>query len=145
MSPKSYVLRRCLSVVYFVTAVSMLSGADKRHGQGLPSPLMSRTPQHLPEQVDQADTDHRNRAAITTNEYGCFLPPLNSVLKPTVSVVDLQVPGKPRSEFESGCEALRKKKTADAEKHLRKAVQQYEKYAAAWVLLGQLLETEQKP
>jgi len=39
---------------------------------------------------------------------------------------------------------LRQKQLADAEKHLRKAVAHYERYAAGWVLLGQLLESEQK-
>ncbi len=39
---------------------------------------------------------------------------------------------------------MRQKHLADAEKHLRKAVANYERYAAGWVLLGQLLESEQK-
>lgn len=33
---------------------------------------------------------------------------------------------------------------ADAEKHLRNAVKQWEKYPAAWVMLGQSFEAEQK-
>ena len=81
----------------------------------------------------------------TPNEYACFLPPLNSVGQGTIGVVDLRVPQKAKSEYQNGCAALRKNKTGDAERHLRKAVLQYEKYAAAWVLLGQLLEIEHKP
>ena len=78
-------------------------------------------------------------------EEACFLPPLNSIQTATVGVADLQVPAKARAEFENGCASLRKKKLADAEKHLRKATEQYQKYPAAWVLLGQVLEVEQKP
>ena len=81
---------------------------------------------------------------IATNEYKCFLPPLNALQAATVGIADLQVPAKPRQEYEDGCSALRNKKMADAEKHLRKAIQQYAKYSAAWVLLGQVLEAQQK-
>jgi tetratricopeptide (TPR) repeat protein len=59
---------------------------------------------------------------------------------PSISVKALQVPGKARSEYWKGCSAWRGKKPADAEQHLRKAVQEYPRYAAAWVLLGQVLE-----
>jgi tetratricopeptide (TPR) repeat protein len=78
-------------------------------------------------------------------ESACFLPPLNSMAAGTIGVVDLQVPWKAKTEYQNGCAALRKNKVADAEKHLRKAVLQYEKYAAAWVLLGQVLENQKKP
>jgi tetratricopeptide (TPR) repeat protein len=96
-----------------------------------------------PTELDQSGVAQHRIA--TRNESACFLPPLNSVSKATVGIIDLEVPSKPHSEFESGCVALHKNKIADAEKHLRKAIREYEKYAAAWVLLGQLLETEQKP
>jgi len=86
-----------------------------------------------------------SRTGSAINEYACFLPPLNSISPATIGVVDLEVPSKPRSQYQSACEALQKKKIAEAEKHLRKAVQQYGKYAAAWVLLGQVLELQQKP
>jgi len=156
MSPKSHV-PRFVCPVYFVTcfviAISMLWGAtplhaDRRHN-GAESPLssMPQVPQsrnNPPVELDQTDVVQR-RSATAASEYACFLPPLNSVSTATVAVVDLKVPEKPHSEFESGCQALRKNKMADAEKHLRKAIHEYEKYAAAWVLLGQLLETEQKP
>jgi len=81
---------------------------------------------------------------IATNEYKCFLPPLNSLQAATVGIVDLQVPAKTHQEYEDGCSSLHSKKMADAEKHLRKAIKQYEKYSAAWVLLGQVLEVQQK-
>lgn len=40
--------------------------------------------------------------------------------------------------------ALKDKKTADAEKHLRRAAQLYPKYSVAWVTLGQMLAALQR-
>jgi Tetratricopeptide repeat len=82
--------------------------------------------------------------AKDAKEDDCFLPPLNGVHAATVGVADLQIPAKAKSEYEHGCAALRSKNMAEAEKHLRNAVKQYQKYAAAWVMLGQSLEVEQK-
>jgi tetratricopeptide (TPR) repeat protein len=62
----------------------------------------------------------------------------------TVQVADLQVPAKAQKEYEEGCAAVKSKKMADAETHLRKVVKEYAKYAAAWVLLGQVLQARQK-
>jgi Tfp pilus assembly protein PilF len=59
-------------------------------------------------------------------------------------VVDLEAPPKSKDEYQSACQSLKKNKVADAEKHLHKAVAHDEKYAAAWILLGQVLETQQK-
>ena len=58
--------------------------------------------------------------------------------------MQLQISANARAEYESGCRALRKKKTADAEKHLQKAVIESPKYAAAWVTLGQVLGLERR-
>ena len=116
-----------------------------RKGQpGLVPPTEAQGPTALDLSRGNAVLDATGKT-VATNEYACFLPPLNSVSAATVGLVDLQVPWKPQFEYQSGCDALHKKKIADAEKHLRKAIEQYEKYAAAWVLLGQLLEAEQKP
>jgi tetratricopeptide (TPR) repeat protein len=72
----------------------------------------------------------------------CLLPPLTQVRSSPVSATALQVPGKAKREYFDACDALRDKKLAGAEKHLRKAVQVYPKYSAAWVTLGQLLATQ---
>src|SRR6478752_7949748 len=73
----------------------------------------------------------------------CLLPPLNQPL-PSVSSVQLQTPAAARKEYQKACSDLKDKKIADAEKHLRKAVRDYPKYAAAWVTLGQVLATQQR-
>jgi len=59
---------------------------------------------------------------------------------PTVTAGELKIPEKARGEFRKGCGDFRSKKLATAESHLRKAVEAYPQYAAAWVLLGQTLE-----
>ncbi len=69
----------------------------------------------------------------------CLLPPLTFVRSSLVSATALAIPAKAKKEYLSACEALKEKKTDVAEKRLRKAVQEYSKYSAAWVTLGQLL------
>jgi hypothetical protein len=63
---------------------------------------------------------------------------------PTVSVARLAVPGKASSEYQKGCGDLKDKKLSAAEEHERNAVRLYPNYAAAWVLLGQVLEAENR-
>jgi tetratricopeptide (TPR) repeat protein len=74
----------------------------------------------------------------------CFLPPLNGVHIVTASAAELQIPAKSQHEYEDGCTALRNKKIPEAENHLRKAVKEDAKFPSAWVVLGQVLEAEQK-
>jgi len=79
--------------------------------------------------------------AITDNDEACLIWAVNDTHPGTVNANALQVPEKARGEFRKGCGDMRNKKLAAAETHLRKAVEQYPKYAAAWVLLGQILES----
>ena len=111
----------------------------RRADVGLVPPMQNDGPSAI-ELNDKNAVVDANGKTISTDEYACFLPPLNSVSPGTVGLVDLQVPWKPRSEYQSGCDALHR--FADGERHLRKAIGQYDKYAAAWVLLGQVLELQ---
>jgi tetratricopeptide (TPR) repeat protein len=54
----------------------------------------------------------------------------------TISAVSLAAPKDARKAYDKGMEALKKKKTPDAEKNFQKAVEIYPKYAAAWHELG---------
>jgi predicted Zn-dependent protease len=89
------------------------------------------------------DSNSKPVSSKTAKDDNCFLPPLNG-LRHTVGVADLQVPAKAQREYADGCAALRSNKIAEGENHLRKAVKQWPKYLAAWVVLGQLLEAQQK-
>jgi hypothetical protein len=63
---------------------------------------------------------------------------------PTVSAARLLVPGKASGEYQKACGALKDRKLDQAEEHVRKALDTYADYAAAWVMLGQILEGKQK-
>lgn len=95
--------------------------------------------------------------------FGVFVPPLEPLPKPvviedetclpwdlpamrgaTVSAIRLGVPSKARSDYEKACGAFKKKKFTEAEQHVRVAIEKYSNYQAAWVMLGQVLQDEQK-
>jgi tetratricopeptide (TPR) repeat protein len=67
-----------------------------------------------------------------------------AVNSPTVSVARLQVPGKASHEFQKACGDLKDHRLESAEEHARKAVKIYPDYAAAWVVLGQILKAGNK-
>ena len=62
----------------------------------------------------------------------------------TVSAIRLGVPSKARSQYDKACGAFKKKRLPEAEQYVRYAIQQYPKYLAALVMLGQVLQGEQK-
>jgi tetratricopeptide (TPR) repeat protein len=77
-----------------------------------------------------------NEACNTWTESG--------VSSPTVSAKRLAVPGKANSEYQRGCSAFKGKKFPEAENHLRRAIEAYSEYPAAWVMLGQALNSQAK-
>ena len=79
-------------------------------------------------------------ANIPDTDETCLLWTVAKAQGNTTSVATLKIPGKARDEYKKACSDLRGKKVASAEDHLRKAVQAYPQYAAAWALLGQVLE-----
>jgi len=101
--------------------------------------------------------------AIDNSQPGVFTPTMGPIPQPTivedeaclpwdlpdtrgatVSAMRLGVPSKARSEYERACGAFKKKKLAEAEQHVRGAIDKYPKYLAAYVMLGQVLQDEQK-
>ncbi len=68
----------------------------------------------------------------------------SGVRSPTVSVARLAVPGKASGEYQRGCGAYKDKRLDQAERHLRKAIDIYPSYPAAWVVLGQVLDAQHK-
>ena len=84
----------------------------------------------------------KNRPQIAegnATDENCLLAPLASITTPSIAATQLQIPANARIEYEKACQALRHKKSAQAEKHLQKAVTESPKYAVAWVTLGQVL------
>jgi tetratricopeptide (TPR) repeat protein len=56
----------------------------------------------------------------------------------TISMTSMMAPKDAKKAYEKGLDALKKKKTEDAEKEFQKAVTSYPKYADAWFHLGAL-------
>lgn len=81
---------------------------------------------------------------MAVEDEACLPWDLSDVRGATVSAMRLGVPSKARKEFDKACGALKKKKLPEAERNARDAIQKYSKYLAAWVILGQILEDEQK-
>ncbi len=68
----------------------------------------------------------------------------SGVHSPTVSAKRLAVPSNASNEYQKACGAFKGRKFPEAEDHLRKAISFYPEYPAAWVVLGQVLESEKK-
>lgn len=152
--------RSVLKVLWAMSVLSAMRGFAQQGGAH-PNPSQSLVkPQSQPSTTSPADTfpsatnpwdeneliqrDNTKPVSSKIAEDNCFLPPLSGPLPTTVGISDLQIPTKARREHWDGCVALKNNKIADAENHLRKAVKQWPKYWAAWVVLGQVLQAEQK-
>ena len=61
-----------------------------------------------------------------------------------VSVTRLKVPMTARSEYQKACDANNNNKFEDAELHARRAIDKFQTYPAAWVMLGMVLEEQHK-
>ncbi len=76
------------------------------------------------------------------NDEACETWTAAAVNSPTVSVARLHVPNNASHEFQKACGDFKGNKFKSAEEHARKAVKLYPDYAAAWVILGQILHAE---
>lgn len=61
-----------------------------------------------------------------------------------LSVTTLRVPSKARGQYEKACSASLKKRFEDAERYSRLAIEKFQDYAAAWVMLGVVLDQQHK-
>ena len=128
-------------------ALSQHGGGDTHPASPPSQPSTAPPPQPsaFPSPTDTWDIQPRMPVSSKIpKDHNCFLPPLNGLLPATVGVAELQIPAKAQRERRDGCVALRNNKIVEAESHLRKAVKQWPKYSAAWVVLGQILEAQQK-
>lgn len=80
----------------------------------------------------------------TADEEGCFPWKLAAVRSTTVSVTRLKVPSNARIEYEKACDASNKNKFEEAEQHARSAIDKFQDYSAAWVMLGVILEEQHR-
>ena len=61
-----------------------------------------------------------------------------------VSVTRLKIPSSARGEYQKACDANNKQKFDEAEQHVHKAIDKFGDYSAAWVMLGVVLEEQNK-
>jgi tetratricopeptide (TPR) repeat protein len=78
------------------------------------------------------------------NDESCQTWTTAALNSPTVSVARLDVPGNASREYQRACSDFKGRKLASAEEHARGAVKIYPDYAAAWVILGEILQDEHK-
>jgi tetratricopeptide (TPR) repeat protein len=90
------------------------------------------------------DSNLAKPAAPGSSGETCLFPPFQAIQTPTVDVNRLQVSSKAKKDYQDACSAIREKKFDNAEKYLRKAVQEDPKYSVAWVTLGQMLTAQNK-
>ena len=81
---------------------------------------------------------------VVVEDEACLPWDLSDMRGDTVSAIRLGVPSKARNDYDKSCGAFKKKKLPEAEQHARDAIQKYSKYVAAWVMLGEVLQDEQK-
>jgi len=121
-------------------------GADSQYARSNPSVTGRTSPQIAiadcelrAELPGYSSTSIRLDPSMNNSQVGIII--LHSRAKKAdgmVTVASLAVPAKARKEFEKGSEQLEKGNLADAEKSLRKAIEQYPQFAEAWTRLGDL-------
>ena len=79
-----------------------------------------------------------------SEEAKCFPWKLSEVRAGTVDAKTLSIPSNAKHEYEKACDASKKKKYEEVEQHARGAIEKFEAYPAAWVMLGLSLEEQQK-
>jgi tetratricopeptide (TPR) repeat protein len=128
----------CAVAVLLVTAPLFAQQSGHGNANGAPGwPITSRVPANGDVTLDP--TISMQQPGTDPMEESCSLWTAAGTQRAAVSAATLQIPGKAKGEYGKACRDLSHKKLAGAEGHLRKAVQQYPGYAAAWVLLGQVL------
>ncbi|HEX3377677.1 MAG TPA: hypothetical protein VHS29_12500, partial [Candidatus Acidoferrales bacterium] len=79
-------------------------------------------------------------SSAVADDAKCFPWKLSEVRAGTVDVQNLNIPSNAKHEFEKACDASKKSKYEEVEQHARSAIEKFEKYPAAWVMLGLSLE-----
>jgi len=81
---------------------------------------------------------------LTIDEEKCFPWNLSELRATSVTATRLKVPSQATREFEKACNTSNKNKFEEAEQHARSAIDKFQDYSAAWVMLGLILEQQHK-
>jgi tetratricopeptide (TPR) repeat protein len=81
---------------------------------------------------------------VIVDDEKCLPWNLSSAQAAAARITALKVPFGARGEFQKACAASQKKKLDESEQHLRRAIDKYKNYSAAWVMLGVVLDEQHK-
>ncbi len=81
---------------------------------------------------------------VVVDDEKCLPWNLSAAQSATSRVTTLKVPSKARGEYVKACTASQKKNFEESEQHLRRAIDKYKDYSAAWVMLGVVLDEQNK-
>jgi len=81
---------------------------------------------------------------VVADDEKCLPWNLSATQAAASSVKAVKVPSKARGEYQKACEASQKKKLEESEQHLRRAIDMFKDYSAAWVMLGVVLDEQHK-
>ncbi|HVB56225.1 MAG TPA: tetratricopeptide repeat protein [Candidatus Acidoferrales bacterium] len=126
-------------------------GGARGSGAGVPSGFPGSTPSYggqpyptlqpvEPNTMPSIIPEAPSLSAQMVEDEACLPWAVPIVRGATVDVIRLEVPSKARSEYNKACGQLKKRNFAEAETHVRDAIQKYPEYVAAWVMLGQVLQ-----
>jgi tetratricopeptide (TPR) repeat protein len=105
-----------------------------------PLPAISLPPNYDPRIRRPVPGPEWARPHYKNEQLPCFRWPMSPISSGMVSVTRLEVPEEAKKEFWKACDDVSGHKLHGAEQHLGRAVALYPKFAAAWVLLGQVQE-----
>jgi predicted Zn-dependent protease len=81
---------------------------------------------------------------VPDDDERCFPWKLSEMKAASTSVTQLKVPPQVRREYEKACDASGQNHFDEAEQHTRKVLEKFPAYPAAWVMLGTVLESQNK-
>jgi predicted Zn-dependent protease len=140
-------------VVFCALAVALLAAPSRAQravpldgatGKPLAGPINSNNNTAISPELQQTPDPAAFPKPTRTEEEKCLPWNVPDTRATTVSVATLKVPSRARREFEKACEANNKSKFDKAEKYVRSAIDKFPGYAAAWVLLGLILDEQRK-
>lgn len=81
---------------------------------------------------------------VIPNDEKCLPWVFSAAPTAPLSATTLKVPAKARGDYEKACNASVKNKPDEAERYSRLAIEKFQDYAAAWVMLGVVLDEQHK-
>lgn len=141
---KTVLFSSVIFLLCLLLPAAMFAQKSKGGGATAPNVITPTTPPlngPFPTRPDDRVVVNRGETPSGADHKTCSLEPFPGMAD-TASVSSLQVPAKAQKEYEKACTALKDNKLPETEQHLRKATEIYPSYAAGWVMLGQILGTQ---